>query len=108
MAPQTAELTRGRVVVFTRERLPAARPGLSSPHLDDPGGFRMEARDPIPAVPAEVHTATAVCHIALEAGAHHRRPVLRMAARDHTTIARKQSLTLHVKILIGEDVVGEA
>src|SRR5262245_29819817 len=103
MPPETAELTGRRVIVLTGERLPASRPGLPSPHLDDPRGFRMHAGDPIPAVAAEVHAATALCHVALEAGAHRGGPVLRMAARDDAAVSREQSLALSVEVLVGKD-----
>src|SRR5439155_17445553 len=74
LAPQTAQLAGGAVVV-----LPGfARPGLGAtpaPNLDNVWLRRIERRHPIQSITAEIHAASTLGQVALERTQHRGRPI---------------------------------
>jgi N,N-dimethylformamidase len=105
--PDSAGLILERVPGFAGFR----RPGLRTagpPHLEQVRPGRMHGRDPVEAVPAQVHDAAAAVDERFERVEHGPGPVLRVAGQHQGPAARQGGLAASVQGGVGQHAIGRA
>src|SRR5581483_7450691 len=99
VAPESAQLAGGGVVVLPRLCLPRAGAAPTA-NLDHVRPVWAKARYPVVAVAAEIEMPATAPEVVVQRVEHRARPVLRVAGAQHRLVRREQRRAVAVQVLV--------